>query len=310
MTVTALPDGRLAGTAKRVTPVRAKTAVKSVLRAYGCATSRFRQGPDYLIIGAKRCGTTSMHNYLLGHPDVASLFPAAERIKGIHYFDRQPYRSEMWYRSFFPIRRSARRLVIGEASPYYLIHPAAAERAARVAPEAKIIALVREPAERALSHYRDERGLGNETLSFREAINAEPDRVAAELRRMAADPNYYSFVHEHLCYLSWGRYAEHLERWASFFPREQMLVLRSEDLFAKPEETVRRVTDFLDLPAHAAGTYPRYNATRLDAADSAVIQELRAYYRPFNAQLRLAFPDLVLWDEPQDRPWPRPAYCK
>lgn len=301
MTLTSLPDGPLTETAKRIVPEGAKTVAKSVLRAYGRLSSPLRSLPDYLIIGAKRCGTTSLHNYLLGHPEVATMFPATEHIKGVHYFDRRPDRSRWWYRSFFPLRRpTGGRPVCGEASPYYLIHPLAAERAAATVPHAKIIALLREPAERAFSHYRDEVKLGHETLSFADAIAAEPGRMRPELDRIAADPTYYSRWHEHLSYVTWGRYVEHLARWRCFFPAEQMLVLRSEDLFERPGDTVRRVTDFLGLHPHAAPHYPQYNATSRTLSDRRVVEELRSYYRPYNERLNGLLPNAPLWGERGD----------
>ena len=296
MSAVEVPDGRLTVTAKRLAPGSVKTLGKSLLRAYAMVGSVRRPLPDYLVVGAKRCGTTSLQNYLLAHPGVAPLFPAAQHIKGVHYFDRNAARPVSWYRSFFPLSVPGRtRRVCGEASPYYFIHPRAAERAARVVPKAKIIVLLRDPAQRALSQYRDEVRNGQEPLPFAAAVASEPARLAPELERMARDQHYYSFVHEHLCYLTWGRYAEHLSRWLAVFPREQVLVLRSEDLFERPTDLYNEVTDFLDLPVHRPGSFRRYNATPEVEPDARAVRELQAYYAPHNAALVELLPFTARW---------------
>jgi hypothetical protein len=289
-------DTSVVRTAKRVLPGPVKSAAASGLRAYGMLTSPLRGVPDYLLIGAKRCGSTSLHTYLCQHPDVLPLFPAAARRKGTHYFDRDPHRSLAWYRSHFRIvpPRSVRR-ARGEASTYYFLHPRAADRAAALAPAAKVIVLLREPAERAFSHYRDEVKNGHEHLSFSDAVAAEESRVAPELVRMAVDPHYYSFSHEHFSYVSWGHYAEHLRRWLAACGRKQVLVLRSEDLFNRPQEVYGQVTDFLGLVPFHPGHFDRYNAAPRGERDEEVIRRLREHYASHNAELRQLLPSLPAW---------------
>ncbi len=286
-------DPPLVRSAKRLLPPRAKALAGSGLRAFAMATSPARMLPGFMLAGAKRCGSTSLYAYLLEHPDVAPLFPAAEHKKGTHYFDRHPEKSLAWYRSHFPLRHNP-RIVAGEASTYYFAHPYAARRAAETAPQAKIIILLREPVERAFSHYRDEVKLGHETLPFADAVRAEKARLAPELQRLAADPHYYSFAHEHLSYVSWGQYAEHLRRWFDAFPREQVLVLPSEDLYTAPEQVFTRVSDFLGLLPYQP-EFRRHNAAPPAVLDDDVADELRAHYAPWNAQLRELLPAAPGW---------------
>lgn len=278
--------------AKSAVPAPAKRAVTRLLRGYGMATSPLRAMPDFLLIGAKRCGSTSLFTYLMEHPDVATLFPAAEGRKGTHYLDRHSQRSLAWYRSHFPVRRAGR--TYGEASTYYFAHPWSAQAAAALVPNARIIALLREPATRAFSQYRDEFKNGNETLSFTAALAAEPARLAPEVERMQLDRHYYSFVHEHLAYAAWGRYAEHLGRWMSFFPAEHVLVLRSEDMFSEPEAVYRRCTDFLGLAPYQPA-FRRHNAAPESQADTAALRGLREYYAPHNARLAELLPSAPSW---------------
>lgn len=292
-------DGLLTTYTKRLTSPAVRGTAKSAVRSYAQLSSGRRRLPDFLVIGAKRCGTTSLQNYLLAHWGVAPLFPRVQNIKGVHYFDRNANQPISWYRSFFPLDLPGRRSrICGEASPYYFIHPRAAERAAEAVPRAKIIALLREPAQRALSHYRDEVRNRHEPLSLREAVAAEPGRLDAALDRMRRDEHYYSFVHEHLCYLTWGRYAEHLARWLAVFPPERVLVLRSEDLFERPAELYGDVTRFLNLPSYIPNAFPRYNATPQAAPDDSATAALRRYYAPHNSELAKLLPQAAGWDWP------------
>jgi hypothetical protein len=251
-----------------------------------------RDPPDYLIIGAKRAGTTSLYNYLLANPSVAPLFPAVQGIKGVHYFDRQADRSFSWYRSHFPVRTNRGHRLCGESSPYYLYHPLAARRVAAALPSVKLIVLLRDPAERAWSHYKDEVRNGRETLSFRDAVAAERERTDVELQRLLADEHYRSEHYEHLTYVSQGLYAHHLARWLDRFRPDRLCVLRSESMFADPEATYARVLDFLGLVRRTAVSFDRFNATEPDPDDTGAVDELRRYYEPHNRRLT----DLVGWE--------------
>ena len=232
------------------------------------ATGDLRPGPDFLIVGTKRGGTTSLWRYLNEHDGVLTLFPRPEKIKGLYYFDENFWRGDRWYRSHFPTgatrSRAARKLghpvVAGEASPYYLYHPLAPLRARRMAPDALIIVSLRDPVERAFSHFKERRTNGTEPLSFAEAIAAEPDRLAGEERRILADDGYVSFAHRHMSYLDQGRYAPMLKRWFAAFGRDRVHVEISEEMYADPQVTVDRVTERLGLPTRRLDHPEPYNA--------------------------------------------------
>src|SRR5579885_2674785 len=146
-----------------------KEAAQSSLRFYRTITSSIRLLPDFIIIGTQRGGTTSLYAYLGQHPQIA---PAV--IKEVHFFDNNYERGVGWYRTQFPflIEKSIAKnigqqnFITGEASPYYLFHPHVPERAAKVVPGAKLIVLLRNPIDRAYSHYYHEVELGHEKLSF------------------------------------------------------------------------------------------------------------------------------------------------
>lgn len=171
------------------------------------------------------------------------------------FFDRHYARGVAWYRGHFPARSGAR--IIGEASPGYLFHPLAPERVRETVPEARLVVLLRDPVDRALSHYHHEVALGRERLSFDEALDAEEERTRGEAERMLRDPLYFGHAWWDFTYVARGRYAEQLERWLAVFPPEQLLVLASEELAADTGGTYRRVLEFLGAGAHDLAEYPR-----------------------------------------------------
>jgi len=124
-------------------------------------------------------------------------------------------------------------------------------------PDARLIALPRNPVDRAFSHYQHEVALGREALSFEEAIEREDERMRGEVDKMLRDPSYFSHAWWNYTYVARGLYAEQLERWFGSFPREQLLVLFTDELAADTGDTYRRVLDFLGVQSSDLASYPR-----------------------------------------------------
>jgi hypothetical protein len=243
----------------------AKTVLKGTSRTFTRSTAGLRSLPEFLIIGGQRCGTTSLYLYLARHPSVLSVVMN----KGVHYFDTNFGESVAWYRSHFPSdpyrrlvrrRHGVERVITGEGSPYYIFHPLAAARIAEVLPACRSILILRDPVQRAHSHYQHEVARGFEDRSFEEALEKEEERLAGEEERMAADPGYYSFAHQHHSYVARGMYLEQIQRWLRSFPREQLMIIRSTDLFTDPEATVRAVERFLEIDERSLPPYEKMNA--------------------------------------------------
>lgn len=271
-------------------PSWVKAAADHASRRYALATVRNRAAPDFLIIGTKRGGTTSLFNYLLMHPGVLGLFPESRGKKSTDYFFREPDRGDAWYRSHFHSSRYrrliARRLgyvpVSGEASPYYMWDPRVAAKAAELAPGLKAIALLRDPVERAWSHYQERVQNGVEPLGFEAALEAEEARTRGELDRMLADPRYYSEAHDFYSYKARGVYLPQLRNWLSAFPREQLLVIRSEDMYEDVQAVFDVVCDFLSIDRHALPVRRRFNARHQQSAMSKAARDelVRHFGRP------------------------------
>ena len=236
--------------------------------------------PEFIIIGVQKGGTTSLYNYLIQHPQIAR---AAQ--KEIHYFDLNFDKTPDWYYSQFPQPESGEHQLTGEASPYYIFHPRVAQRIHDLCPKVKIIALLRNPVERAISHYHYYIKIGYESLSLESAIASEPERLQGEIEKILASPNYYSYEHQHHTYISRGIYADQLPAWMQLFPKSQLLILKSEDLYTNPCGTYHTVLEFLNLPPHQLQTYEKYNSNQYPPVSEKVYEQLKAYYRSHNQRL-------------------------
>jgi len=176
-------------------------------------------------------------------------------------------------------------VVTGEASPYYLFHPHVPRRVYELLPRVKLIVLLRNPVDRACSHYFQQVSKGREALSLIDALRTEDERVRADLERLRTDETFYSFNHRHYSYLARGVYIDQFEQWMKFFARDQMLILKSEDLDRDPAAVMRGVFTFLELPPWSLSEYPRHHLSSYPPPDAATRAYLLDYFRPHNERL-------------------------
>jgi hypothetical protein len=282
----------------RVRRRAANTATEIILGARRLTASA-RGLPDFIVVGAQKAGTTSFYWYLSQLPAVEPSFR-----KEVHYFDLNYGHGEAWYRAFFPTRAKLHRnaAITGEATPYYLFHPAVPQRIHDLVPSAKIIILLRDPAQRALSHFEHEHRLGNETFTLSEALAAEQHRlgdIEARLEETAA----VSWAHQHSSYRARGLYLPQVRRYFERFGRERCHVILSEELFDDPVATVRQAAEFLDIDSATVSGLdlaPRgVNKARAprDHAHREALAELRMFFAPANQVLAEYLG--------RELPWPR-----
>jgi len=245
--------------------------------------------PDAVILGAQKSGTTSLHYYLVQHPQVIE-----PQRKEVHFFDVNFERGEAWYRAHFGLEDEPGLNL--DSSPYYLFHPAVPQRLHALLPDARLIVLLRDPVRRAYSHYWHERGKGREQLSFEEAISAEPERLGTEAARLADGSLERSYAHQHYSYLARGRYAEQLERWFAVFPRAQFLVLRFEDLVQGPLATLNATLGCLGLPPLESVNLEPRNTRRYPPLAEATAAQLRSEFEPHNRRLEALLGQKMGWD--------------
>ena len=178
-------------------------------------------------------------------------------------------------------------LITGEASPYYLFHPQAARRVAKTLPRTKLIVLLRNPIDRAYSHYQHQTRIkGVEPSTFEEGLDLEEQRLAGEADKLLKDDKYQSFNHRHYSYQARSRYIEQLLPWMSLFPKEQFLVIRSEDLYSDPVPIVKQTLEFLNVPTSGMRKdYKPFNDARYTKMAPATRERLIEYFKPYNARL-------------------------
>ena len=255
--------------------------------------------PDFIVIGAQKCGTTSLYNYLIQHPCV---YPAST--KEVGYFDRYYHKSLQWYRTQFPsflkkyYKKIIRRedFITGEASTGYILNPHALERIAKTVPQAKLILMLRNPVDRAYSHYQHSVRGGNETLPFAEALKKEHERVGDALKRMRDDKDYYNLEIAFYAYCSTGIYIDQIKVLRSLFPPEQILIVSTEDFHADPQTVYRRVLAFLNMPYMVLKNAKKFNTGSYSRMDGEVRRTLINFFRPHNQKLYSYLGVQFYWD--------------
>jgi len=277
-----------------------RSAGRNVVRWSAMATADLRLDPDLVIIGVKRGGTTSLFRDLEGHPSMCPMVPSARRLplrenmKGAHYFDSDLARSRRWYRSHFATSatRSLRAKRTGaaftaEASPYYLFHPLAAHRAAAALPHTRFVVMLRDPVERTVSHWAEQTRNGVETLSLRDALDAEAQRVGDASDRLAGGTLGVSGAHEQQSYAAQSGYAVSLDRWIDAVGRHRLVIVFSEDYYTDPGGVIGSVLDAAGLPPMPGGheSEHRNAAPRPSKLDADIDAELTERFRPDVVQL-------------------------
>jgi hypothetical protein len=257
-----------------------------MLWRYRLATARNRSLPHFIIIGAQKSGTTSLYHYVNQHPSLIRSF-----LREVHYFDGgldpavDTYRNGPdWYRAHFPLTRSAHgQFKTCEASPLYMLNPLVPGRIAELIPQVRLIAILRNPTERAISHYFHERRYGREPLSIEQALRAEESRLEPILH--AGDFKNPAFIYH--AYKTRGVYRPQLERFLKHFPRQQLLVVKSEELFEAPQSVVRRVFEFVGVDADfvVADVDARNVASNKVQVGPGIREYLDDYFAPHNRML-------------------------
>lgn len=219
------------------------------------------QMPNLLIVGAQRCGTTFLHGLLSKHPAVC-----AGLVKETGFFSFHFHRGSDWYKSHFPIPLGFNGITF-EATPFDLLHPLAPQRAFSVLKDLRVIVLIRDPMERALSQYSHERKLGHIKVNFEEAVRRDLKYGSLELKKLALDPYYKSRDLRSGGLITRSLYAPQIVRWCEALKPENVLILQSEDLYADPARALEKVASFLQLPSWPlidSSTVNRNARTRLE----------------------------------------------
>lgn len=261
---------------------------KNLYRKYCKTTHCFHTLPNFLIIGAAKCGTSSLYDYLMQHPCIGGSLT-----KQIHFFDRYYDRQTSWYKVCFPFvwekffieKIKGKKFVTGEATPHYMTHPLAAKRAHKVVSDAKIIVMLRNPVDRAYSHYNMEKANKKEELSFEEAIEKEPERITGEFEEMLNNKNNSGRNYPHRAYIKSGEYLEQIKRWREFYTKENFMYIKSEEFNKNPSYVYNDVLKFLGLPPFELKTYEKIRKRNYQKMNPDTRKKLIEYFRPYNEEL-------------------------
>ena len=227
----------------------------------------------FLIGGAQKCGTSALAQYLQAHPQLRLPLSKEAHVFDAEDFDPADSVSEIDARFAGQFEDDCGDALHGDATPFYLFHAEAVARIARYNPAMRWIILLREPAERALSHYRMERTRGRESLPMSLAMLLEPWRIAGERRPLARGSRL-----RRCSYRARSDYARQLDHLLAHFPREQVLLIRSEHLLRDPHAQVQAVCAFLGVaPPSERTDYPPVfvGAAPMPARDSLTMRWLR-----------------------------------
>lgn len=233
----------------------------------------FRPKVNFLVIGAQKCGTSSFYRYL-----TANLMISAANRKELHYFDLFYDKGKKWYHDHFSFWDGT---ISGECTPFYLMHPNAPERAWRYNKNLKLVAILRNPTERAWSHYLMNVEAERENMEFSEALDQEQERIntSANIKDPKSPLLHYS-------YQARGRYAEQLDRWLEFFPRTQSLLINYHDFFQNPWQEIQKVYRFLGVaPLYDTPLYHENAGKSNQPIPAEMAKRLNDYFRQPNQVL-------------------------
>lgn len=278
-------DDEVIALIKKYLPAWLKRSIRNTIWGFRQRTWRYRALPDFIIIGAQKAGTTSLFAYLEQHPQILPSYK-----KELEYFDGGKYsvdlfaKGEGWYRAHFPLKTfMGHDKKTFEASPSYIFNPNAPKRIFDRIPDVKMILLLRNPTERAISQYFHMKRLHAEELPLMEALMEEENRLAPILKNKDYNTRKFDFW----TYKMRGKYEEQIQRYLKYFPREQILIIDSDELYQKPKETLEQIYAFVgvDNKYIIKDLKPRNVSTNRNRVDPKVFEYLNDFFHPYNQKL-------------------------
>ena len=232
-------------------------------------------GPDFIIAGAPKCGTSSIYHYLNHHPQIL-----LSHKKEIDFYWQNYHRGIDWYRAHFPTISDRADFLTGEATPNYLRFPQVARRIKDTFPKSKIIILLRNPVDRAISWHYHKLNAGLTEIDLQTAIATEIEKLTTITEAEITNTGYCNPDN-----IMSSLYIYKIKPWIELLGREQFLILKSEEFYNNPSEVMRDVFQFLDLPDYPLNNYPKVNSGSYRSADPDLRNTIAEYFAPYNRQL-------------------------
>ena len=233
--------------------------------------------PSFMIIGTVKGGTSSLYSYLCHHPNV---IPPLQ--KEINFFSKKLNRGIDWYLAHFPQLPLEGKFITGEATPNYMYSEKAGKKLLENFPKIKIIAILRNPVDRTVSQFYMAKCLGQESKKFTEFVPQEI-QILTELNNNPQ--NYQRLINKMSIYFRRSLYIHFLKKWVNIFPKEQLLILKSEDMYENPAAITKQVFDFLGLPDYQLLEYKNYFPGSYPEIDASLRHQLSELFQPHNQKL-------------------------
>ena len=270
-------------------------------------TCRSRLLPDAIIVGNNKSASNTVFFNLIEHPQIQGSSRRENR-----FFDANYWRGTNWYRSYFPTKSAKTRfekknseLIILDCSPTAYLHPYAAKRVKKLLPNSKIIILFRNPTDHAYSLYHHRVRMKVEPETFENCILHDQERFdETEKKWKNNEVREYSWKDLRLSYVSDGIYFNHIEKWFSLFPKENIHCINVDDLAKDPIYVLNKICRFLDLPEYLFNNYVKKNVNKEDSRKETykpmkpeTRKKLIEFYKPHNAKLESFLNKKFHWDE-------------
>tara|TARA_Y100000310_G_scaffold67029_1_gene62343 strand:- start:1049 stop:1930 length:882 start_codon:yes stop_codon:yes gene_type:complete len=269
-----------------------------IKRHFYYLTSSFRVLPNFFVIGGVRCGTTSLYHYLGQHNCIKQ---AAYDELG--YFDDNFHLGLNWYRSLFPtkfmqknIESVYKKFLTYDVTPFYIYNPLVVDRIFKFSPNAKIIAVLRNPIDRAYSNYNQKmQDEGDTKTTFEEIVHSEIEKIEND----GNDEENYAFLVDEFyeLLLARGFYAKQLEFWFKKFPRKNVLLISSEELATNTDKTVSEIFEFLEVPNQKISDLTKQNERKYPRMKDSTRDTLINFFKPYNEKLFYMLGSKFDWDK-------------
>ena len=245
-------------------------------------TSSFRVLPDFFVIGVVRSGTTSLFHYLGQHPNIENA-----SYDELGYFDDNYHLGENWYKSLFPTKSTKRKIqnkhgkfLTFDDTPFYVYNPLVIKRILSDFPNSKIIVSLRNPIDRAFSNYNL---LVNPEYTFEETIDLEIN----EIKNLNVELNDDSYLVDEFYekILTRGFYAKQLKLWYDSFPKNQILVISSEELASNTNNVLNDIFNFLEISDFQINDLTKQNVRKFPPMNKETRLRLIEFFKPYNQEL-------------------------
>ena len=260
-------------------------------------TASSRVLPDFVIIGAKRCGTTSLFSYLPEHPSIAK-----SHHDNMGFFNDNFHLGVNWYKSFFPtvsqkkkIEKQYGKFLAFDVTTRYMENRTTAENIKKIKPDIKIIVMLRNPIDRAYSQYNITVKEKTEKLDFEQAIIEEMNRLNMGISEEFRD-GLLEFPKENRHYIKKSLYALQLKSWFDIFPKENILVLSTEEFRENEENVYRKIFEFLDIPEIQIKDRDHMEKGEYSPMNEKTRQKLREFFKKHNMELFKLIGEKFEWD--------------